>query len=438
MTTDEGSQLRRRAQTHPILSSERVRRTSSDSSSLGESSARREIVAPFHLWRPVLALFATGIFMKFVMFVEDNPTLAPTGFGSEPEKDTSGILDTGFVLTRPLYEFLRVNPWWNDFAALLNSLLCIVVIFVLLKATFWAGDYGMLFKVVFTQLLRGISGWFTYLPPSKEFLPSPFDVPEIFSSGVLTGNGMSMGQRTTEPSDMIPFVSFFSGHVANVVCAANFLYLSKHYHSPKIAIALHVLNVLQIIRLLATRGHYSIDIIVGWIVAVYVSGPAERVGTWYSRADPKEIYTGLEAGLPASALDVFEWVIRARDHRAANWAGEDHIPKPPLRIAAERASAAVEDAGTVIEAKVQAVEASLMGAVNNANAALESARDAFEEAKNAAVDGVKARADAATGTFEQAKLAMVAALEELSVAIKTSVEAGVGITATPDEDPKDR
>jgi len=30
---------------------------------------------------------------------------------------------------------------------------------------------------------------------------------------------------------------------------------------------MHVINVFQIVRLLATRGHYSIDLIIGWVVA---------------------------------------------------------------------------------------------------------------------------------------------------------------------------
>ena len=51
----------------------------------------------------------------------------------------------------------------------------------------------------------------------------------------------------------------------------------------------HFFNALQIYRLLATRGHYSIDIIVGWIVAVYVSNPAERVGLYFSTVSREEL-----------------------------------------------------------------------------------------------------------------------------------------------------
>ena len=64
------------------------------------------------------------------------------------------------------------------------------------------------------------------------------------------------------------------------VIMANHMYLSSYTKS---AIALHLVNAFQIIRLLGTRGHYSIDIITGWCVAVYVSNPAERLGLFYSK-----------------------------------------------------------------------------------------------------------------------------------------------------------
>ena len=53
---------------------------------------------------------------------------------------------------------------------------------------------------------------------------------------------------------LVPFVCFFSGHVANTVIAANHMYLKGNV---KGGVILHVLNVLQILRLLSTRGHYG-------------------------------------------------------------------------------------------------------------------------------------------------------------------------------------
>jgi hypothetical protein len=64
------------------------------------------------------------------------------------------------------------------------------------------------------------------------------------------------------------------------VIIANHLYRAKH---PRISVILHCFNWCQIFRLLSTRGHYSIDLIIGYVVAVFVSNPAERLGLYYSR-----------------------------------------------------------------------------------------------------------------------------------------------------------
>jgi hypothetical protein len=73
------------------------------------------------------------------------------------------------------------------------------------------------------------------------------------------------------------------------------------------AVVLHALNTFQILRLLATRGHYSIDIIIGWVVAVYVSNPAERLGRYYSHG---VLFRTL---VPGDAREAFEAVIGLHD-----------------------------------------------------------------------------------------------------------------------------
>jgi len=70
----------------------------------------------------------------------------------------------------------------------------------------------------------------------------------------------------------------------------SYTFYTALYHSSmythgyrRLGIVCHVINVLQIIRLLSSRGHYSIDIIIGWYVAIYVSRSAGRLGRYYSR-----------------------------------------------------------------------------------------------------------------------------------------------------------
>lgn len=91
----------------------------------------------------------------------------------------------------------------------------------------------------------------------------------------------------------------------------------------KLGVAAHVLNVLQIVRLLASRGHYSIDIMVGWIVAIYVSNPAEKLGRWYSRASAQDIYDSMEMHSHDDATSMFERIIRADDIRRSTRYGDD-------------------------------------------------------------------------------------------------------------------
>lgn len=94
-----------------------------------------------------------------------------------------------------------------------------------------------------------------------------------------------------------PFVSFFSGHVATMIICANHMYLHGHQ---RLGILFHVLNALQIVRLLATRGHYSIDIVIAWYVASHISRSAGRLGWYYSRGKT------ISDWLPKSPRQLFE------------------------------------------------------------------------------------------------------------------------------------
>jgi len=234
------------------------------------------------VWRDIIFVITCSFLSKLLMSVETHPgdtTLIQRLFGDAIFGDTNihtdTIVDSGFILTTPLYNILKNNRVLNDVLAALNSMALFVANLYPLKVTFYDADYSLAFRMVATQVFRGFCGWFTFLPPSKEFLPSYYDFPE--SIYCLAGTVDCTKPLSDEP---LPFLTFFSGHVAMTVIMANHMYLHSWVKS---AIALHVVNVLQIIRLLATRGHYSIDMIIGWVVAVYVSNPAERLGLFYSK-----------------------------------------------------------------------------------------------------------------------------------------------------------
>jgi len=201
------------------------------------------------------------------------------------------------MLTTPLYNILRDNRDWNDLLAALNSFALVIPCLYITYVTVWRGDYSLVFRVLFTQLLRSFCGWFTYLPPDPTYLTSYYDFPDII---------MCLSQDCSGAPQALPFVSFFSGHVCTMVIAGNHMMLQGH---TTMAIVVHCLDALQIIRLLATRGHYSIDIIIGWFMAVNVSNSAGRLGRYYSRGTPMDQF------MPANAREAFEAVTGVSDAR---------------------------------------------------------------------------------------------------------------------------
>lgn len=201
------------------------------------------------------------------------------------------------MLTTPLYRFLATNRDWNDILAALNSFALVIPSLYVTYVTVWIGDYSLVFRVLFTQLMRSFCGWFTYLPPDPNYLASYWDFPDIVQC---------LWQDCSGAPKVLPFVSFFSGHVCTMVIAGNHMWLQGH---TTLAVIVHALDAFQIIRLLATRGHYSIDIIIGWYMAVNVSLSAGRLGRYYSRGTPmREI-------MPQNAKEAFETVTGVSETR---------------------------------------------------------------------------------------------------------------------------
>lgn len=235
------------------------------------------------VWRDFLFVCLGAVAVSMIGFVESNASNAEArslavriagmitlGHSSDDniagggyQVNPNGIVDTGYIITHPLYEWLRDNRDWNDFLALLNSLVLLIPTIYVTHVTVWKGDYSCVFRVLAVQLLRAFCGWYTYLPPDPTYLNSNYDFPDFvhcFIEGCASGDEVA---AKTAPDSVIPFVSFFSGHVATMVVAGNHMWLCGYVN---MAVLVHVLNVLQIVRLLATRGHYSIDMIIGWYV----------------------------------------------------------------------------------------------------------------------------------------------------------------------------
>ncbi|XP_077220053.1 phosphatidylcholine:diacylglycerol cholinephosphotransferase 1-like [Tasmannia lanceolata] len=181
-------------------------------------------VAKYH---PILCIFAFSLF--FFMAVEYTLFMVPP---------SSPPFDIGFLLTQPLHSFLAPRPALNNLFAALNT------VFVGMQTTYilWTwlveGRPRATISALFMFTCRGILGYSTQLPLPQGFLGSGVDFP--------VGN--------------VSFFLFYSGHVAASLIASLDMRRMQRY---EMAWTFDVLNVLQGIRLLVTRGHYTIDVAVG-------------------------------------------------------------------------------------------------------------------------------------------------------------------------------
>ncbi|KAL0816816.1 PREDICTED: phosphatidylcholine:diacylglycerol cholinephosphotransferase 1-like [Brassica oleracea var. oleracea] len=181
-------------------------------------------VARVH-WIP--CVFAVGVL--FFMGVEYTLQMIPAR--SEP-------FDVGFVATRSLNSVLANSPGLNTVLAALNT------VFVGMQTTYivWTwlmeGRPRATISACFMFTCRGILGYSTQLPLPQEFLGSGVDFP--------VGN--------------VSFFLFYSGHVAGSMIASLDM---RRMQRLRLAMLFDILNVLQSIRLLGTRGHYTIDLAVG-------------------------------------------------------------------------------------------------------------------------------------------------------------------------------
>nr|GLL21243.1 phosphatidylcholine:diacylglycerol cholinephosphotransferase 1-like [Ipomoea trifida] len=151
---------------------------------------------------------------------------------------TSPPFDLGFIATVPLNRILASSPALNTLLAGLNT------VFVAMQSAYivWAflieGRPRATISALFMFTCRGILGYVTQLPLPEDFLGSGADFP--------VGN--------------VSFFLFYSGHVAAAVIASLDM---RRMQRQGMALAFDLLNVLQVVRLLSTRGHYTIDLGVG-------------------------------------------------------------------------------------------------------------------------------------------------------------------------------
>ncbi|KAJ1410101.1 Inositolphosphotransferase Aur1/Ipt1 [Sesbania bispinosa] len=178
-----------------------------------------------HHWIP--CLFALGLL--FFMAVEYTLLMVPS---------SSPPFDLGFLATRSLHRVLESSPQLNTLLAALNTVFVGMQTSYILWTWLIEGRPRATISALFMFTCRGILGYSTQLPLPQGFLGSGVDFP--------VGN--------------VSFFLFFSGHVAGSMIASLDMRRMQRW---ELAWTFDALNVLQAVRLLGTRGHYTIDLAVG-------------------------------------------------------------------------------------------------------------------------------------------------------------------------------
>ena len=178
-----------------------------------------------------------------------------------PVNQTFSMVDIGFTLTQNLHHYLRFHQTIHHWLAFLNTLgIDIILVYTVLVIGYWQRRPGIVVVETTMFLLRLACGWLTQLPYSNEYLASEHDFPDCLTNRFRDATSLSDQRQHAS------FFFFFSGHVALVSLVAVYFNQTNRRWS---SYACNLFNVLQMVRLLATRGHYTIDLIGGVLIGSY-------------------------------------------------------------------------------------------------------------------------------------------------------------------------
>lgn len=153
----------------------------------------------------------------------------------------NNIHDVGFIVV----DKLPKRFFQNDMVILLNSVILLLCIGYVTLEAFFYGATTLVRHVVALYLLRFVVGFMTRLPVPPGAYQSPTDIPPKGSN----------------------FFFLFSAHTATITTVGLHVCEYWGWHlSPVFAIII----LLQSIRLLSTRGHYSADIILAISLSVFL------------------------------------------------------------------------------------------------------------------------------------------------------------------------
>ena len=169
-------------------------------------------------------------------------TITPMNKNCHPE-------DFGFKITKPITQYLKNNLILNNNLAFINSLIQIGFIFyIIIQFIFY--KTALFYKSLLLFTYRQICGFITKMPIPNDFkqLESKQDIPPKNHN----------------------FFFHYSGHTFILVLVGLDMITKYNKDKTTLIIIFSTLYILQTLRLLATRGHYSIDISNGTVLAYLV------------------------------------------------------------------------------------------------------------------------------------------------------------------------
>jgi len=191
---------------------------------------------------------------------------AETIFGAN--EGDSEFFDGGFILTAGVHEYLKRDLWLAYILTFINTAYCLAIgLYFLIYRVVYLGDMACANAFITSCFCRVVCGMLTVLPISPRAIVLQCEYPVMLSGS----NG----------------IMFYSGHTCN--CELGRLILNCEGKT-KMASLVFFMNSFQTIRLLAMRGHYTIDIIAGYVFAhllfgihTWTCGRVQRLDKWLGR-----------------------------------------------------------------------------------------------------------------------------------------------------------
>jgi hypothetical protein len=221
----------------------------------------------FFLARPRLRWFLL-ILLLFTLLTWGERYAGSATIDTSTTLTSAGVIrDVGFALTRSWHASLAAAPHWVlDVLALLNTLSCIGVIGGGLLSVLRDGHYGVAVCLYSLLTLRLLLGCATALPRSAEYLYSWYDQPNAMSS---------------------TFIFLFSGHCVTLTLFGVWLWITAggSLRQKCCALLVHACNAGQWAFMLTTRGHYTVDLLLGVVLGVWGAWQVQPVTRFCQRQE---------------------------------------------------------------------------------------------------------------------------------------------------------